>query len=187
MLAARRLLPRFARWPAARALSSEEPEDEIDSYWTDMERRVARRKPRPRGPGAPVGRGRVPKTEADYWLAAGLYDPRGSASARVAARLSSVRVKRGELDAARATYEGSVLPALRSSAALVAVSVFVDEEASVLSALSSWSEEGAFAEVAKTPVYEAAVAELAAHFEDAAAVPTSVDVGHYRYGPEEAS
>jgi quinol monooxygenase YgiN len=97
-----------------------------------------------------------------------------------------VAIKKGELDAARATYERAVLPVLRASGALVTASVLVDDEASTLTALSTWRDDGAFAAVAATPEYGAAIAELVAHFRDADGVPASVDVGHYAYDGGEA-
>ena len=186
MLVARRLARRLPRPQPARGrpLSSDHDEAPVDSYWTDMDRRVSRRKPRERGDGVKQGRGTVPKTEADFWLAAGLYDApedRSSAAARRPARLSRVAIKKGELDAARATYERAVLPVLRASGALVTASLLVDDEASTLTALSTWRDDGAFAAVAATPEYGAAIAELVAHFRDADGVPASVDVGHYAY------
>ena len=65
--------------------------------------------------------------------------------------------------------------------ALVTASLLVDDEASTLTALSTWRDDGAFAAVAATPEYGAAIAELVAHFRDADGVPASVDVGHYAY------
>ena len=49
----------------------------LPAHWRDLERRVSNRKLRNLGDG-PVGRGRPSKTEADYWLEAGLYDAPGA-------------------------------------------------------------------------------------------------------------
>ena len=73
----------------------------LPAHWRDLERRVSNRKLRNLGDG-PVGRGRPSKTEADYWLEAGLYDgPGASRSAPTTASPASGRSARAA--AARAT------------------------------------------------------------------------------------
>ena len=63
----------------------------LPAHWRDLERRVSNRKLRNLGDG-PVGRGRPSKTEADYWLEAGLYDgPGASCSTPTAASPASGR------------------------------------------------------------------------------------------------
>ena len=46
-------------------------DEDLQPLWQDMERRVARRRPRENGP---KGRKNVRKTDEEQWLAAGLYD-----------------------------------------------------------------------------------------------------------------
>jgi hypothetical protein len=49
------------------------PEEEIQPYWKAMERRVVNRKSRQDGKSGRIG---VRQSEEDFWLAAGLYDPK---------------------------------------------------------------------------------------------------------------
>lgn len=143
--------------------------DELAPYWRDMERRVTSRKPKPRGAG-PSGRGPRRKAETDYWMAAGLYEftnkpkrvPAGAASH---GRLSTARVRDGQLDAARLTYETELAPILRASPDLLDLYLAVDLDRHQLAALSIWASDDAFTKVAATYEYREAAQALATHLD----------------------
>lgn len=48
-------------------------EENIDPHWKSMESRVMNRKLKKKGEG-PSGRSRVPPSEEEYWLEAGVYE-----------------------------------------------------------------------------------------------------------------
>ena len=145
-----------------------------------MDRRVSMRRPRERTADGPTGRGPRRKQEVDYWLDAGLYDEArapGPSTMRPA-RMSTVKVRQGELAAMRSTYELVVFPVLKESPDFVGASLLVNSESSTITAVSTWASEGGFAATAATPAYVAAMDQLKAHFDDEE-LPTSMDVAQY--------
>eukprot|EP00631_Chrysoreinhardia_giraudii_P006452 CAMPEP_0197415698 /NCGR_PEP_ID=MMETSP1170-20131217/2159_1 /TAXON_ID=54406 /ORGANISM="Sarcinochrysis sp, Strain CCMP770" /LENGTH=187 /DNA_ID=CAMNT_0042942529 /DNA_START=6 /DNA_END=569 /DNA_ORIENTATION=- len=149
--------------------SSGEGEVPLAAYWRDLESRVTRRKPRPLGSG-PSGRGERRVDELEVWTKAGLFDfensRRPAGGVRSHGRLSTARVKSGQLEAARLTYETTVAPVLRNDVDLVDLYVVVDARRDELTSLSVWATPEAFSRVANTFQYREATEALAAHFDD---------------------
>lgn len=134
-----------------------------------MERRVTSRKPRPLGSG-PSGRGPRRKAEIDYWMAAGLYDfknekPDVKAGVATHGRLSTARVREGQMEAARLTYETAVAPLLRNSPDLIDLYLLINPDRYQLSSISIWASPDAFAQISSTSAYREVMQALATHFD----------------------
>ncbi|KAJ8613510.1 hypothetical protein CTAYLR_002188 [Chrysophaeum taylorii] len=159
-------------------------ENELPQYWRDMERRVTMRRPRTLGSG-PSGRGPRRKSEIDYWAAAGLYDysnqvRRAEAGVATYGRLSTARVRDGQMDAAHLTYETLVAPLLRAEPDLLDLYLVVDQDRRVLVSLSVWATPDAFTRVKNSYAYKDAMQSLSTHFDLEDTILRSDDVETYR-------
>mmetsp|Transcript_3795 Transcript_3795/g.14984 ORF Transcript_3795/g.14984 Transcript_3795/m.14984 type:complete len:135 (+) Transcript_3795:1761-2165(+) len=83
--------------------------------------------------------------------------------ARSSSQVAAARVKPGELDAARLTFERQVLPVLRGARGLEHLSLLVDRDRETLSTVATWTTREDFAKVAKSADYQRAMDALTAH------------------------